>query len=568
MKVIFKSFLVIAILLINITGLLAQNPDAIATSKQNDPKLQWWKNAKFGMFIHFGLYAVPAGKWGDNTTHGEWIMKRAGISRNDYAALASQFNPTKFNAEEWVKLAKDAGQKYMVITAKHHDGFAMFKTNVDGYNIVDATPFKRDVLKELAEACRKYDMKLGFYYSQAQDWYHPGGAISGNVEWDESHKGDMNKYIDSVAIPQVKEILSNYGDVAVLWWDTPTNMTKEMTQKFADLLKQYPNIITNNRLGAGMGGDLETPEQYIPSTGFPGRNWEVCMTMNGNWGYNAWDDRWSSTTELLRNLIDIVSKGGNLLLNVGPNAYGVIPEVCQQNLREIGDWMKINGDGIYGTRSSPFPFLSWGRATRKGQTLYLHVFDWPKDGKLVVPFTNKISKANLMVDNKITLKITRRKENSVIQLPSYAPNKIASVIAIQFEGEPIVSTVPTSSKKVIASSSEDSVMTINLTDGEPKTVWKAAKGERTATLEVDLGIPTAIQCLSLIEPWQIWSNIKQSYELQFFDGKDWKKIVENETAGTGCTQRFSPVIAQKFRLVLKNEKEAPAVNEFILYRAE
>ena len=361
MKVIFKSILVIAIVIINITGLLAQNPDAIATSKQNDPKLQWWKNAKFGMFIHFGLYAVPAGKWGDNTTHGEWIMKRAGISRKDYAAFASQFNPTKFNAEEWVKLAKDAGQKYMLITAKHHDGFAMFKTNVDGYNIVDATPFKRDVLKELAEACRKYDMKLGFYYSQAQDWYHPGGAISGNVEWDETHKGDMKKYIDSVAVPQVKEILSNYGDVAVLWWDTPTNMTKEMTQRFADLLKQYPNIITNNRLGADMGGDLETPESYVPATGFPGRNWEVCMTMNGNWGYNAWDDRWSSTTELLRNLIDIVSKGGNLLLNVGPNAYGVIPEVCQQNLREIGDWMKINGDGIYGTRSSPFPFLSWGR---------------------------------------------------------------------------------------------------------------------------------------------------------------------------------------------------------------
>ncbi|MEI6143579.1 MAG: alpha-L-fucosidase, partial [Mariniphaga sp.] len=454
-------------------SLLAQNGDGAAASKQNDPKMQWWKDAKFGMFIHWGIYSVPAGKWNDKTIYGEWIMHQAKIPRTEYAALAKQFNPTQFNAEEWVKLAKDAGQKYIVITSKHHDGFAMFKSAADPYNIVDATPFKRDILKELAEACRKNNMKLGFYYSQAQDWYHPGGAVSGNVEWDQTHVADMNTYVDQIAIPQVKEILANYGDVAVLWWDTPTNMTKEMTQKLADLLKPYPNIITNNRLGADMGGDLETPEQFVPATGFPGRNWEVCMTMNGHWGYNAWDDRWKSTTDLLQKLIDIVSKGGNFLLNVGPNAYGVIPEVCQQNLREMGDWLKTNGEAIYGTKASPFPYLSYGRATRKGQTLYLHLFDWPKDGKLNVPLTNKMTKAYLLADPKTSLKISAGKENTTIQLPNYAPEKIASVVAIQFEGEPVVLPIPSLGKKVIASSTEDNNNTTRLTDGDPKTVWKA-----------------------------------------------------------------------------------------------
>jgi len=549
-------------------SLMAQNGDGASASKQNDPKMQWWKDAKFGMFIHWGIYSVPAGKWNDKTIYGEWIMHQAKIPRTEYAALAKQFNPTQFNAEEWVRLAKDAGQKYIVITSKHHDGFAMFKSAADPYNIVDATPFKRDILKELAEACRKFDMKLGFYYSQAQDWYHPGGAVSGNVEWDQTHVADMNQYVEKIAIPQVKEILANYGDVAVLWWDTPTNMTKEMTRKLADLLKPYPNIITNNRLGADMGGDLETPEQFVPATGFPGRNWEVCMTMNGHWGYNAWDDRWKSTTDLLQKLIDIVSKGGNFLLNVGPNAYGVIPEVCQQNLREMGDWLKINGEAIYGTKASPFPYLSYGRATRKGQMLYLHLFEWPKDGKLNVPLTNKMTKAYLLADPKTLLKISAGKENATIQLPNYAPDKIASVVAIQFEGEPVVLPVPSQGKKVIASSTEENNNTTQITDGDPKTIWKAVKGEKSATLEIDLEKLVAIQCLSLVEPWHPWSGIRQKQELQYLDGSSWKTIFTEETDGTGLTKSFPVVKAQKFRLILRNEKEAPSVGELLLFRAE
>jgi alpha-L-fucosidase len=494
-------------------------------------------------------------------------MNTAKISRAEYSALAKQFNPTQFNAEEWVKIAKEAGQKYMVITSKHHDGFAMFKSS-DPYNIVDATPFKRDILKELADACRKNNMKLGFYYSQAQDWYHPGGAVSGNKEWDETHKGDMNKYVDSIVVPQVKEIMENYGDVAVVWWDTPMNITPEMAQKISSVLKKYPNLITNNRLGGGVGGDLETPEQFIPATGFPGRNWEVCMTMNGHWGYNAYDDRWKSTTDLLQKLIDIVSKGGNFLLNVGPNQYGIIPEVCQQNLKEIGDWLKINGDAIYGTQASPFPYLSWGRATRKEQTIYLHLFDWPKDGKLIVPLGNKIVKAYLLADAKTYLNIKSGKGNSIIQVPNYAPDKVASVVAIQIVGEPIVQPIPSAGKNVVASSSEDDAKLVKLTDGSPNSGWKAAKGEKAATLEIDLGAPTSIQCLSLVEPWHPWSGMTQKHELQYLQGTEWKTIFKGQTDGTGLTKSFTPIAAQKFRIILENVKEAPAVNEIILFRAE
>jgi alpha-L-fucosidase len=292
------------------------------------------------------------------------------------------------------------------------------------------------------------------------------------------------------------------------------------------------------------------------------------MTMNGHWGYNAWDDRWKSTNDLLLKLIDIVSKGGNFLLNVGPNAYGVIPEVCQQNLREMGEWLKINGEAIYETTGSPFPYLSWGRTTRKGQNLYLHVFDWPKDGKLVVPFSNKINKAWLLADPKTSLKISVGQNKSTIQLPSYAPDKIASVVAVQFVGEPVIQPIPSSGATVIASSTGEGSSLIAINDGDPKSKWQAAKGEKTASVEIDLGKPTSIQCISLVEPWHPWSGIKQQHELQYLDGSKWTSIFKTETDGTGLTKDFPPVTARKFKLLIENPREAPALLELLLFRAD
>ena len=290
-----------------------------AASARSDTRMAWWRDARYGMFIHWGLYAVPAGSYNgkDIDWYGEWIMNSGKIPVAEYAKFAGQFNPMKFNADEWVNFAKEAGMKYMIITAKHHDGFCMYNTKVDDFNIVDATPFKRDPVKELAAACAKQGIKFGVYYSQAQDWHHPGGGIWGK-SWDKAQEGDYDAYLQKVSIPQVRELLAEVNP-AVLWFDTPIDMKPERTREFLDILKAHPALIYNNRLGNGVHGDTETPEQEIPANGFPGRDWETCMTMNDTWGYKTKDHNYKSTTTLLRNLIDIASKGGNYLLNVGPS---------------------------------------------------------------------------------------------------------------------------------------------------------------------------------------------------------------------------------------------------------
>lgn len=357
----------------------------VETQEQRDKRMAWWREARFGMFIHWGIYSVPAGVWDGKEVPGigEWIMHHAKIPVAEYAKLATQFNPAKFDAEAWVKLAKEAGMKYIVITSKHHDGFAMFRSAASPFNIYDATPFKRDPLKELSEACRKHDIKLGFYYSQAQDWHHPGGAAAGG-HWDPAQDGSMDDYIRNVAVPQVKEILSNYGPVAIMWWDTPVDMTKERADMFLPLLKLQPGIIVNNRLGH-YDGDFGTPEQEIPAQA-PDIDWETCMTINDTWGYKSTDNNWKSTTTLVRNLIDIVSKGGNYLLNVGPTSLGEIPDPSVQRLKEIGAWMKVNGEAIYGAGKGPFSNVGFdGRCTAKGNKLYLFVFNWPENGEITVP---------------------------------------------------------------------------------------------------------------------------------------------------------------------------------------
>jgi alpha-L-fucosidase len=337
-----------------------------------------------------------------------------------------------------------------VITSKHHDGFAMFHSSASPYNIYDATPFKRDPLKELAEACKKEGMKLGFYYSEAQDWHHPGGAaykgkintdknIDKENHWDTAQQGSMDEYIDKIAVPQVKEILSNYGPVAILWWDTPGNMTPQRVMKFLPLLKLQPDIVVNNRLyGKKYTGDFETPEQKIPATGIPGKDWETCMTMNTTWGYKSFDDKWKSSETLIRNLVDIASKGGNYLLNVGPTSEGLIPEPSVERLHEIGRWMKVNGEAVYGTTASPFTYLPWGRCTKKltadGATLYLHVFQWPADGKLLVPgLKNTLESASLLIDGS-KLEAADDKGGVVVSVPAAAPDKISSTVVLKVKG--------------------------------------------------------------------------------------------------------------------------------------
>jgi len=430
------------------------NPtDKAETKEQRDARMAWWREAKFGMFIHWGVYSVPAGFYHGQPVNsaGEWIMNRGKIPMAEYQPFAKQFNPVKFNADEWVKIAKDAGMKYIVITSKHHDGFAMFDSKASPWNIVQATPYGRDPLKDLAAACRKNGLKLGFYYSQAQDWNN-GGAASGG-KWDPAQEHDMDDYIDKIAVPQVKEILSNYGEFpAVLWWDTPRDMTPERARKLYDVVQQMrPGIIMNNRLGGGFKGDTETPEQNIPAQGYPGRDWETCMTMNGTWGFKRSDDNWKSTETLIHNLCDIASKGGNYLLNVGPTSEGLIPQPSIERLAEVGAWMKINGEAIYGSSPTPFgdlhgkfsdtekdkkgkpkftPVWDW-RCTSKPGKLYLLIFNWPATGKFEVPgLLSKVTKAYVLAGHQ-EVNCHQTDGGMTLDLPAAAPDKIASVVCLE-----------------------------------------------------------------------------------------------------------------------------------------
>lgn len=435
-------------------------------SNTTDEKMEWWREARFGMFIHWGPYSILGGVYNGHQQRcggAEWIMNRCKIPVAEYQAYAKTFNPVKYDPEAWVLLAKEAGMKYIVITAKHHDGFAMFKSNASAFNIVDFTPYKKDVLDALAGACRKHGMKLGFYYSQAQDWNNPGGSVARKVmnegwlnpdsaridqytldhngRWDPAQETrTMEQYIQDVSVPQIRELLSNYGDVAVIWWDTPTRMTDEFATKLQNELEKYPHVITNDRLKRpNFPGDYKTPEQKIPDLSeLDGRDWETCMTMNSSWGYKSYDQNWKTTETLVRNLIDIASKGGNYLLNIGPTAEGEIPQQSIDGLKAIGRWMKVNGEAVYGTKGNPLGELPWGRCTRKDNkkntTLYLSVFEWPADGILTVNGVSDIAKATIL-SNHSKINYKKTKDGIQLFLPEEMPDKIISVIKLELKGK-------------------------------------------------------------------------------------------------------------------------------------
>lgn len=335
-----------------------------------DARMEWWRDARFGMFIHWGVYSVPAGVYKGEGGHAEWIMETAHIPVEEYEQYATRFNPVKFDADEWASIAKDAGMKYMVITSKHHDGFCLWDSKVSDYDIIDRTPFKRDVLKELSEACEKQGIKFCFYHS-IMDWHHPDA------------KGEnFPKYREEYLKPQLTELLTNYGDIGVLWFDGEwiDEWTEEQGKALYNFVRNLqPDIIINNRVGKGRAGmqgmnkyedaagDFGTPEQEVLETA-SNLDWESCMTLNDHWGYNSQDENWKSSEMLIHHLVDIAAKGGNFLLNVGPTSEGLIPQPSVDRLKDMGDWMKVNSDVIYGTHRLPY--------YREGESIrYVHSHD-------------------------------------------------------------------------------------------------------------------------------------------------------------------------------------------------
>ena len=408
----------------------------------DEERMEWWSDARFGMFIHWGIYSVPAGfyKGEAQTNSAEWIMNKGKIPIADYEKFADQFNPEHFDAKEFVSLAKQAGMKYMVITAKHHDGFSMFHSKSSTYNVVDATPFKRDVMKELAEECEKQGIKFGFYYSQAQDWHHPGGM--GNT-WDNTlERVSSDAYVYQKALPEVKQLLTEYGPIAIFWWDTPREMTKSVVDSLHHITTALqPNIITNDRLGDDYPGDHKTFERNGPRYQPEAKYWELCQPISGSWGYRSDDNNFKSIPTLIHNLIDQSSKGGNYLLNVSPTSDGVLKPEAVERLKAIGSWMNKNSEAIYGTQASPTKEEpNWGRITMKTVDnkglLYLHVYDWKDGVTLPIRLKNEVEACYLLTDKSRIFKTQSLEDGIEVKLTGEAPDSIASVIVLKLSTLP------------------------------------------------------------------------------------------------------------------------------------
>jgi alpha-L-fucosidase len=410
--------------------------------QENAAKMKWWEQARFGMFIHWGLYSEAGGYWDGKQTDGaEWLMTTAHIPRHDYEQLAKKFDPVQFNADQWVKIAKAAGMKYIVITTKHHDGFSMFNTKATKYNIVDATPWHTDPMALLSEACKKQGIKFCTYYS-IMDWHtpfqEPAKPSDTHPTYNPTTLTQPKQYIAYME-QQLKEIVTQYH-TNLLWFDG--GWLKDWTAEDAHAIYNYveslnPKIIVNNRLTHDVG-DYGTPEQKIPNGGLPGP-WETCMTINKHWGYNRVDDDWKSVKTLITNLIKCASGGGNFLLNVGPTGKGIIPQPEIDRLMAMGKWLKANGEAIYGSTRTPFKTaLSYGYATQKPGKVFLEVTNWPANGEITVPMKNKIIKAYLLADKHRRLTTETTADGQVIHLPQAAPDSVASVVVLKIKA-PVVS---------------------------------------------------------------------------------------------------------------------------------
>lgn len=434
--------------------------------KTREQRIEWWKDAKFGMFVHWGVYSLPAGEWKGKKVSGyaEHLMRKEKISRAEYLDLAHRFNPLKFNAEEWILSAKKAGMRYFIITAKHHDGFAMFDSKVSDFDIIDQTPFNRDPMAELAAAAKKHGIKFGFYYSHAFDWEHPdapgndwefqnpgGDKLLGGANWFDTHPEWLPKavkYVNTKAIPQIKELIQKYHP-DILWFDTPHKLPLSENIRILKAIRETdPNIVVNGRLARSASGNFgdyintgDRPAEFRP---IAEANWEAIPTTNESYGYSQHDNSHKSAKFFIQLLAKAASRGGNLLTNIGPKGDGSLDERDTRILDSVGLWTNKNEESIYGAEKSPLPMPAWGVATQNNNRIYLHIFDWPENGKLTVGgLISDISKAYFLVDpSKKSLPVKRLAPSDVsINLPSKAPDESNSVVVLEIKGKVSADTI-------------------------------------------------------------------------------------------------------------------------------
>jgi alpha-L-fucosidase len=553
------------------------------STAERDQRMQWWREARFGQFIHWGGYSHLAGVFRGTTTGGlgEWIMNDLGISRANYESDAtSLLNPTSFNAQQWVSVCKNAGQKYMVITSKHHEGFSMFDTAVTGfkgessstiYSIVRFGPYGQDPIAALAQECKSQGVKFCFYYS-IMDWHHSSQSGYGSTML----SGQKDSYVMQMK-EQLMELVTKY-DPEVLWFDGEWQgwwTTADGQALYRYLRTMKPSLIVNNRVGkrAQTDGDFGTPEQEIPPTGLS-YDWETCMTINNTWGFKSNDTSWKSTGTLIKNLADTSSKGGNYLLNIGPTGLGVIPQASIDRLTQMGQWLGVYGESIYATKASCFSDIpSWGCYTTKTGKLYVHVITWPGNNQLTIPkLTNTINKVYLLNDPGTNLSYTTAGNDMVITVPTVAPNQYDSVVVVDIVGDP--GTLPPVRSLVYnnpatVSNYYQNNVTYNgakAVDEVSATRWATDDNITSAWLEVDFGASTTFNKTVTKECIDYGQRVA-GYKIQYWNGSSWVDAYTGTTIGSAKTDTFAAVTGTKVRLNITSVTGAfgPTIWEFMVY---